>query len=468
MADMCPVLAVRHTVPNPASGHSSAGEEAIILTRDAPMPIFLARSANASAIFSGSFENNIYKDTFRSFISSAIFMSESVSRIEPARLEDLPAAVSDALADLTAAAAALGGRLHPRTAANLADLVRLMNTYYSNLIEGHDTRPRDIERALAGNFDAEEDRRNLQIEAAAHVRVQARIDHMAATGTLPEPASRDFLLWLHAQFYEGADAAMLEIRGAGRSFMMIPGTWRSAPEHDVAVGRHQPPSSEYVAAFMEHFETRYRFRSLGRAGRISAIAAAHHRFNFIHPFPDGNGRVSRLMSHAMAHEAGIGAHGLWSVSRGLARGLESRRDYKAMMDHADSPRQGDLDGRGNLSRRALADFTLWFLRVCLDQVTFMGGLFDLEALAKRLRILAERSDLKPEAARLLEEALIRGEFERGEASRITGLPERTARRVLNDVLTLGLLASDTPKGPVSLRFPASTLDTLFPRLFPET
>ena len=149
-----------------------------------------------------------------------------------------------------------------------------------------------------------------------------------------------------------------------------------------------------------------------------AIAAAHHRLNFIHPFPDGNGRVSRLMSHAMGLSAGIGAHGLWSVSRGLARGLESRGEYKRMMDHADMPRQGDLDGRGNLSQRGLSDFVFWFLRVCLDQVMFMSSLFELDTLARRLRAYVARSEvLKPETARLLEEALIRGEFERGEAPR---------------------------------------------------
>jgi Fic family protein len=95
---------------------------------------------------------------------------------------------------------------------------------------------------------------------------------------------------------------------------------------------------------------------MGKATRMIAMAAAHHRLNCIHPFPDGNGRVSRLMSHAMAHAAGIAAHGLWSVSRGLARGLQHPTDYKSMMDHADSPREGDLDGRGNLSQRALEDF----------------------------------------------------------------------------------------------------------------
>ena len=92
----------------------------------------------------------------------------------------------------------------------------------------------------------------------------------------------------------------------------------------------------------------------------------------------------------------------------------------------------------------------------------MSRLFELDALAQRLRTFVERSErLKPEAARLLEEALVRGEFERGEASRITRLPERTARRVLNEVASEGLFGSTTPKGPVSLR-----LEVLFPQLYP--
>ncbi len=217
----------------------------------------------------------------------------------------------------------------------------------------------------------------------------------------------------------------------------------------MAVGRHVPPSSGRVPDFMAYFADRYRFDRLGKAARIVAIPAAHHRFN--------------------SHIAGIGAHGLWSVSRGLARGLESRGEYKRMMDHADMPRQGDLDGRGNLSQSALTEFILWFLRVCLDQVTFMSGLFEIDTLMRRLRTYVERNDkLKPEAARLLEEALIRGEFDRGEVSRIAGLPERTARRLLNDVIATGLLASNTPKGAVSLRFPIDVLEILFPRLFAET
>jgi len=218
---------------------------------------------------------------------------------------------------------------------------------------------------------------------------------------------------------------------------------------------------------MQYFAQRYRFKGVGRAGRIIAMAAAHHRFNYIHPFPDGNGRVGRLMSHAMAWQADVAAHGVWSISRGLARGLESRTEYKQMMDLADTPRQGDLDGRGNLSERALIDFVTWFLKVALDQVTFMSELFDLDSLANRLRTLIARHErFRPEAAALLEQTLVRGEVERGEASRITGLPIRTAQRLLNDLVGEGLLSSVTPKGPVSLRFPTHTLETLFPRLYP--
>jgi Fic family protein len=134
-----------------------------------------------------------------------------------------------------------------------------MNSYYSNLIEGHHMRPRDIEQALAGRIEGTEEQRNLQLEAVAHIRVQAELDRMAAAEMLPEAASQDFIRWLHREFYKDAPAAVLRVRGAGREFRMEPGQWRSSPEADVAVGRHLPPSSDRVAAFMAYFESRYRF-----------------------------------------------------------------------------------------------------------------------------------------------------------------------------------------------------------------
>jgi Fic family protein len=392
---------------------------------------------------------------------------ETPYRIEPCLLENIPIAITDLIANLSTSSERLAGRLHPRTAASLAESVRIMNCYYSNLIEGHHAKPKDIERALVEDWEPEPQRRNLQIEARAHVRVQQAIDQLYSTGNLPEPASVEFLRRLHREFYLDATDTMLWIGDEAYGFRMEPGAFRSLPEHNVSVGRHLPPSSDCVVEFMRYFEQRYRLASMGKGERIIAMAASHHRLAYIHPFLDGNGRVSRLMSHAMGLMAGIGASGLWSVSRGLARGLESRQDYKNKMDYADTPRQGDLDGRGSLSEKAFIEFIRWFLEVCLDQVDFMAGLFEFDRLAERLKAYVESRALKPEAFYILERVLIQGEMPRGDAERVTGLKERSARMVLSSLINDGILKSETPKGPVSLHFGSESVEFLFPRLFTE-
>jgi Fic family protein len=390
---------------------------------------------------------------------------ETPAGIEPCLLEQYPSSLADVIAELIAATSKLGERLHPATAASLAQLVRVMNCYYSNLIEGHNTRPRDIERALADDLHEDKQRRDLQLEARAHIRVQEQIDAACAAGTYGEPAGCERLRWLHREFYAGASARMLNVVHHDGDYPLVPGEFRSEPRHDVIVGRHQPPSSARVPEFMRYFEERYRFKSLGTSARVVAMAAAHHRLNYIHPFVDGNGRVSRLMSHSMALEAGIGAHGLWSASRGLARGLSDPGEYKRMMDEADSERRGDLDGRGNLSLEALVAFVTWFCKVSLDQVTFMQRMFDLQGLEERLRSYVQTLGLPEAAAALPIDVLRRGEMQRGEAARITGRSERTGRSLLASLVQSGLLVSDTVKGPVRLHFSAASADVLFPRLF---
>ena len=267
---------------------------------------------------------------------------ESPLRMEPALIEDgIPTKLLDLAADIGSTSTRLERLLHPATAAGLASMVHIMNCYYSNLIEGHNTRPKDIEAALQFaaplptdipstsqiesnvlRIGPEKGRlRNLLIEARAHVHVQAKIDVSYLSGAEAEPTSVSYIKWLHKEFYADATPSMLTVRDDHGEMHFVPGEWRSRTEHDVAIGRHVPPTSAMVADFMTHFEKRYSMKGIGKGAAILAIPAAHHRFNFIHPFPDGNGRVSRLMSHAMGHAAGIGAHGLWSVSRGLARGI---------------------------------------------------------------------------------------------------------------------------------------------------
>lgn len=395
-------------------------------------------------------------------------MLETPARIEPLFFEDsIPAGLADLAVDLQREAGDLGRGLHPESAAELADLVRMMNSYYSNLIEGHNTRPKDIERALAG-AEVEPGRRALALEAKAHVKVQREIDAMHRRGELPVPTSIDFIKWIHERFYaEMPDEFRFVERPDGTKMEIVPGEFRTSADQDVTVGRHQPPSSDRVQTFMEWFQKRFAMAQKQASQRIIAMASAHHRLNYVHPFPDGNGRVSRLMSHAMALQAGIGGQGLWSISRGLARGLQERGEYKRMMDYADSPRQGDRDGRGNLSEAALKEFCAWFLTVALDQVQFSTAMFDLSRLEERYRSLVRDTSNDKRAPDLISAVLKHGSLARGEANFVLKTSERTARSTLNDLVKQGFLKSDSPKSPVRIAFPLDYRERLFPNLFAD-
>lgn len=173
------------------------------------------------------------------------------------------------------------------------------------------------------------------------------------------------------------------------------------------------------------------------------------------------------MSHAMALEAGIGGQGLWSVSRGLARGLTDRGEYKRMMDMADTPRRGDRDGRGNLSEAALKTYCEWFLKVTLDQITYSAKLFDLGGLEKRYRRLVEDTIDDKRAPDLISAVLRYGSLERGEAQIVLKTSERTARNTLSKLTAAGYLSSASPKTPVRLAFPLDYRERLFPNLFAD-
>lgn len=395
-------------------------------------------------------------------------MLETPARIEPCLFEEeVPRVLADLAVEIQKESADIGYGLNKDSLAELADLVRMMNSYYSNLIEGHNTRPLDIERALAG-AEIEPEKRPLALEAKAHVEVQRGIDMAYATGKSPVPVSADFISSIHKAFYDEMPSEFRVTRRAdGIEIPVVPGKFRSLKEEDTSVGRHVPPSSEAVPAFMAYFEKRFTAAETQASSRIISIATAHHRLNYIHPFIDGNGRVSRLMSHAMCRRAGIGGAGLWSVSRGLARGLKERSEYKRMMDAADAPRAGDRDGRGNLSEKALVMFSEWFLSVMLDQIRFSKAMFQLDRIHERYKDLLVDLRIDRRAIELVMSIFKFGEMERGDAGRVLRMPDRTARTVVSKVVAQGFLKSTTPKGPLRVAFPLEYRERLFPNLFGE-
>src|SRR6185312_16523865 len=175
-----------------------------------------------------------------------------------------------------------------------------------------------------------------------------------------------------------------------------------------------------------------------------------------------------LMSHATLL-AILDTGAVWSVARGLARNVQR---YKALLSNCDLPRRNDLDGRGTLSEEALAEFTRFFLEVCIDQVRFMESLVQPERLRARVLVWANEEialgTLPAQAVRVLEAVLHRGELPRGEVDVVSGTGPRQARRILSALLDRGVLASDGPRAPVHLAFGAELAQRWMPGLFPAS
>jgi Fic family protein len=360
---------------------------------------------------------------------------------------------------LGAEAGGLTGRLAPGTATAVGDLVRGMNCYYSNLIEGHDTRPIDIERALRADLAAEPKRRNLQLEATAHIAVQGAID-AGELDDLAEPSA--LAIEIHRRFYERMppELCFVEERDSGRQVEVQPGRLRDS---HVEVGHHLAPAPEELPGWLSRLDEGAPER-FGRADRLVAIAAHHHRLLWVHPFADGNGRTARLLSHALLRRASVGS-ALWSVSRGLARNVEA---YKAYLARADAPPQGALDGRGILSDGRLAAFCRFFLAACLDQVRFMRALLAPEALSGRVRefVAAEAAGgrLDPRVGPLLEAAVLFGRVPRAEVPGLVGTSDRQARRLVRPLVERGLLTG-AKDAPLEVAFPLGETERLFPHLW---
>lgn len=389
---------------------------------------------------------------------------EAVAMMEPLLISQgsgQRAELTDLAVELAARSAGFRRSLPEGMLTALTDLVRAMNCYYSNLIEGHDTHPVDIERALKNDYSADIQKRNLQLEAKAHIAVQEWIDAGGLRGRATTGAG---IREIHRRFCElmPDDLLWVEEPDTGERLRVIPGELR---RRDVKVGQHIAISPGALPRFLERFEAVY--TGLGRAEAILTAAAAHHRLLWMHPFLDGNGRVARLMSYALLLDT-LDTGGVWSVARGLAR---NARAYKSHLADCDQSRRNDLDGRGNLSEEGLTAFTRFFLETGLDQVRFMETLVQPDRLRNRILLWAKEETrggaLPAKAGAILEAILYRGELPRGEVAGILGTTDRHARRVVASLSGQGIIVSNSARAPLRLAFPAKWAPRWMPGLFPE-
>lgn len=388
---------------------------------------------------------------------------DSISWLEPLLIDPVPADMVE-MADLMLT---LKGRLeglYPHeTADRIAQLLQLTNSFYSNLIEGQYTEPKVIEQKARIRRSAKQ----LTEIATSHVHLQRALERIIDRDAGPE-WPRLFSISLVSLTHRGLfrDASEQELKIEGLEAPMVPGELRDIAQLNVSVGQHDAPAFQAVRPMLERMQVVYG-RIADPRYRLIAALAYHHRLAWVHPFPDGNGRVVRMITHLQLLKLGL-ASPLWSISRGLARNHEA---YYQHLAQADQHRQGDLDGRGQLSLKALQAFVRFMLRTCIDQMTYMLDALDRDTLRARIeRAVAfdERfiaAGIKPEAARALHILITQGAVLRNDFKVYMGLGERTAISQLKQLVLLGVVDSPSPKSRIiHPGFPVWFAQLVFPDL----
>jgi len=355
-------------------------------------------------------------------------------------------------------------------AAALVPMLRSMNSYYTNKIEGHHTTPAKIEAALRKEFLPDTGERQKQLLATAHIEAETTLEQHWQGTPVQALFSMEKVREIHERLFSVLPAAF---RVTQEGEPIVPGALRT---RNVTVGQHLAPEAGIIEDLVNTWAARYGREKL-KEHQLIGIACSHHRLAWIHPFIDGNGRVSRLHSHLALHAAGM-TRGVWSPLRGMARSHET---YYERLAAADMSRRNDLDGRGNLSQEELVNFARYFIvDCCLDQVTYMTQMTDMGGFARRLsdllrflennpwQIGSEKSVVKAELAALpMEFVAANRPLARGEFAQMLRTSDSTARRIIRSLLDVGLLKSASHRDELSFALPLASLRMLFPKLWPE-
>ncbi|MBW2592981.1 MAG: Fic family protein [Deltaproteobacteria bacterium] len=375
--------------------------------------------------------------------------------------------LKDMAQEIIATSAGLEGKVAKETAIVLGDQLRLINSYYSNLIEGHKTTIPDISMALQKKFSQDPEKKYAQELCAAHVETERRFMELVNTQQKLNICGQQFLSEIHAAFYANLPEEHLYTR-TPKGFSREPVNPGQIRDVNVSVDGQSLHGPHYqdLPALLKTFAQSYTPDQFHGDERLIAIAASHHRLTWLHPFRDGNGRVARLFSGLYFARTGVNKSNLWSLSRGLSR---NNKQYMFELWATDSP--DEQNGAHYFDDDLLADFCKFFFEICLDQIRFMEGLLRLDQIEARIdwyvetRAKQDKNPLRVETAKLLRAVFMRGAIPRGMAAEILNMSERNARRIVSALIKDGLLQSQSHRAPLTIGLPLGVLPYYFPDLY---
>jgi len=403
-------------------------------------------------------------------------MTSLIPYLQPDKLGEY----QDKLVQLYMADSALNQTIPQSIRTSTEWLLRQVNCFYSNKIEGNATHPKDLLKTQDAQAGPQLKRPSGDLlELLVHL--EAQIKAQSASTTLAKVCTQDFIRELHRSFYAElpeVHRVVKDLNGDdvlkedGTLLLIEPGEYR---KHDVKVGLHIPPEHAEIAGYMGWLERLFNPENIHGTTKVIAAAGLHHRLAWIHPFQDGNGRVIRLLTDCYMRCAGFGGYGLWSITRGFGRNTQA---YYSALAAADRPRQGDSDGRGILSDAGLLHFTQYFIDTALDQVSYFTDLLEPRRLGIRIDIYFEMRakggypDLSGKNLPLLNivardvyrTLLEKGAMSRAAVGQHLGKDERSLRAVFKQMEEEGLVKEAANK-EYELKLSSGSIEVLFPNLW---
>lgn len=355
----------------------------------------------------------------------------------------------------------------------IKDLLRITNSYYSNRIESEGTHPVDIEKAMKKDFAEDTKKKNLQELSLVHIEVQQLLEQKAKKDKEEKLFSKDIIKDIHKLFYSKPQMShTLSISNGDLKKTMIPGEFRLS---EVEIGSHIAPTYEDIDTIFNEFETLYnQCKIQNQTMKLINILCSHHRFVYIHPFYDGNGRISRLFLDYLLHRIQLEGYGLWNLSRGLARHKEEY--FKALLKADELYKGGYDDGRGVLSLKGLKEFLNFMLDVAIDQIKYMSNALRIDLISKRILNYVEFSqremyqDIKPlpkHSEQIFQALLLHGEIPRNSVKDIIKVSKPTAIKIIKELENRGYLTSNEVKSPIKIKFNSHFAAEVIPELFPK-
>lgn len=343
------------------------------------------------------------------------------------------------------------GSTPPVVYRQLKSLSQLLTSIMSARIEGNRTSIFDAVSGVAksredGEFDFDEGLEEI-------LNIERAVDFID-THAPGEPISNLFIRELHR----------ITVEGLRREGDRTPGAYRLG---EVSIGQsaHQPP---WPADVPDHMNRLIDFISepVEPQKQLLQTAIAHHRFLWIHPFGNGNGRVARLLTYAMLVKQGFSSPTDYRAINPTAVFGADRTEYYNQLEHADSLTNDAiiswctylLEGLASdvekLTRLGDADFvTDQLLLPAIERMQRSGGLTLVDAgiltIAARKTTFtpADLSDLLPGAPakrsqalrRLLDRHLLERDPDNARKSQLVFAPNDYTIHLVHRLDRVGLL-----------------------------